>query len=246
MARGRDGAPFPWTDGEWRGQAAFIIGGGPSVRAHGNLREIVGKGRIIAVNRALELELNPDMWVWIDDIVYEWAIEGKLGQRMRTNVETFTGVPVCRFVQKKSRPMYPENVVQLNWNPGFELGPSIEEGSNCGNNTGFWAMNLAYCLGADPIILIGFDCHGRKGKQAWYHDGYPKDPGGAGVYDSMRHHFSKAGTQARELGLTILNASPGSSIPDIPIIPNLETAFWKIYEMGKLPTHERDQVPALR
>ena len=47
----------------------------------------------------------------------------------------------------------------------------MQEGICHGDNSGYAALNLAVCLGANPIYLLGFDCKHENGRSHW-HDGH--------------------------------------------------------------------------
>ncbi len=44
----------------------------------------------------------------------------------------------------------------------------MREGIGHGDNSGYAALNLAVCLGANPIYLLGFDCKHTNGKSHWH------------------------------------------------------------------------------
>ena len=69
------------------------------------------------------------------------------------------------------------------------LSPSITHGLCHGTNSGYMALNLALCLGADPIYLLGFDMQQTNGAD-WWHDGYPW-PGTPRKYSRFISHFNK-------------------------------------------------------
>lgn len=129
--------------GAWKGQAAFIIGGGPSIAAFdcGRLR---GRGRVIAVNDAgLYKAPWADVLFWADRRWLEWNVD-KLGlhtgqwkiTRRKPHIPTGHDVKTLDFLPRKLS-HWPEAV-----------------GGWCGGSS---AINLAYLLGANPIILLGFD-----------------------------------------------------------------------------------------
>lgn len=55
--------------------------------------------------------------------------------------------------------------IECNYKPGLADNGSL----NCGNNSGYQAVNLAYKLGAKKIILLGYDMKiGSNGKLHWF------------------------------------------------------------------------------
>lgn len=92
------------------------------------------------------------------------------------------------------------------------LSPDFESGLVHGHSTIFTAINLAYILcggGAGRIVLLGVDMNdgGHFYPEENIPDKFPCDA-------AMRAEFRMLARYAAEIGLEILNASPGSSIDD--------------------------------
>lgn len=69
--------------------------------------------------------------------------------------------------------------------PGLGINGVI----NCGRNSGFQAINLAYHLGAKKIILIGYDMKiGGDGKQHWFGD-HPSTLRNNSAYQKWLEYF---------------------------------------------------------
>ena len=64
------------VDDAWNGRPAFLLGGGPSLLQIGELKKLEDRGYIVALNRALELPLNVDLWTWIDSNFYTRSMRG--------------------------------------------------------------------------------------------------------------------------------------------------------------------------
>jgi hypothetical protein len=94
-------------------------------------------------------------------------------------------------------------------------------------NSGFWALNLAYCLGCDPIILFGYDLNPVNGKQGWWHPGYGSDPS-ASPYNKMRQHIEGISPELKAAGRRIWNCSPGSSISTIEIVDTIDEVLARL------------------
>ena len=82
-----------------------------------------------------------------------------------------------------------------------------------GGNSGFHALNLVAQLGADRILLVGFDVHDRAGVH-WY--GRNTALGMSNPMESnfrrWRGAFETAARQLSERGVQVINASPISDI----------------------------------
>jgi len=229
-------------DNMWAGQPAFIFGGGPSVLVnYGKLPRVHAYGKVIAVNRSIELPLYPDLWIWLDKPLFDWILGGKFGPLAQARGRAFRGIRVTKgnnhrsdscacaacmverdtgFPVMKLSPPDPKKVQDRGWG----LGLSISDGVRTGNNTGYWAINLAYCLGCNPIVLFGYDCNGdADNNQTWWHDGYAmRGKRGASVYNRMRSGFEEIAKELAEKNIVVYNVSPGTSIKGWPVYENLD------------------------
>lgn len=85
-----------------------------------------------------------------------------------------------------------------------------------GGNSGFQALNLAVQFGARTIILVGFDMH--IGAGVHWHGKHPpglNNPGPATVA-RWRAKLDAQAARVAALGVTVLNASPGSALTAYP------------------------------
>lgn len=88
-----------------------------------------------------------------------------------------------------------------------------------GTNSGLVALNRAFQLKPERVVLFGFDM-GRspKGQPYWYPT-YPWRPKGGtsdGKYAEWAKQFEPAAQAFRKAGIEVLNASPASRIPAFP------------------------------
>ncbi len=209
-------------DNAWKNQPAILLGGGPSIGRIGfRISELQGKGRIIACNRALELPLEPDIWVWMDRPLYHNMQVGKFGAWAQYRMATYTGPRITRSGAK-----HPDEVIELGYTPGARLGPSFNAAC-IANNTGFWALNLAYCLGCEPIILFGYDLQPDAGKQCWWHKGYGKTPSSS-PYDRMRKHIEGIAPDLKAAGRRVWNCSSATAITTYEIVEELDEILGRL------------------
>lgn len=91
-----------------------------------------------------------------------------------------------------------------------------------GLNTGHGALNLAYHLGAARIVLLGYDMRMcRDGRVHW--DGRATDQ--AWKYATLfARAFRKIAADLKEVGVSVLNATPRSALEAFPRI-SLADAF---------------------
>jgi len=200
------------ADGAWRGQRCFIVGGGASLRGF-EFSQLTGEA-VIAVNRAYEV-INAQIMFAIDAKLHKWITDGKLGAEAKKRFEEFGGHKVWLDSHRYSL----KGVTKLMGLDGTGLSFSMKRGLKHGGNSGYAALNLAVCLGASPIYLLGFDMKGIGGKQAHWHDGYPKVQPDK-VYAKFKTYFESAAPILRKRGIRVVNLNPDSAL--------------KCFEFGKL------------
>lgn len=198
-------------DGAWSGQPCFVIGGGPSLKGF-DFRSLAGR-LVIAVNRASE-QIDPCLHVSIDTRYLKWVRGGELGQDVRAAFENMRATKVWMLEAKPATALSDD----IHWvmpRGATEFSASLRDGfchGGDGANSGFYALNLAVALGANPIYLLGFDMgDGPRGdREAWWHDGYPlvrqED-----VYQRFRALFERHADEMRRRS-RIVNLNPNSGL----------------------------------
>ncbi len=217
-------------NGMWAGRPAFVLGGGPSLTRHGALYDIPNYGYTIATNRALELPMRIDMWTWMETQVFQWASTGAFGEDAHKRFLLYDGIYVARRMVSRNY-QYPHYVTLVKGEPNIDLGEGVDTFVNGHSNVGFWAMNLAFCLGADPIVLIGFDQKGTPNNfNEWWHDGYPKKARKVdNTYRVMRRGFEHAAQQAEQIGRRIWVVGP-STLTCFKVFPTLDEVLSRLSE----------------
>lgn len=151
-------------DASWRGQPCFIIAGGPSLRGF-DFDRLRGRGRIIAINRALEFAPFADIAFFMDWKLYKRYHESIANKKYW---DAFAGHKV--FLNLMGRRLDDCYSVRSLGRSGCST--SIAKGLYHGNNSGHGAINLAFTMAASPIYLLGYDCGFRKGEPSHFHSGY--------------------------------------------------------------------------
>jgi len=194
------------ADNIWKGQRCFIIGGGESLKTF-DWRLLKGE-LTIGVNMSF-MKISPSILFSTDSRFYEWIIQGALGDYVKKKFADYKGFKVwLNFFKYR----YPDAVYQVDSAGEKALTTSIKEGIGHGSNSGYAALNLAMCLGANPIYLLGFDMKGDgNGKQAWWHDGYPLNQGDT-IFKHMIENFNKASLEIKERGFKVINLSEESAL----------------------------------
>lgn len=192
-------------DKAWKDQRCFIIGGGESLKGFDFSK--LKNELVIGVNRAYEVmpcTINYAM----DNNLYRWIINGSLGQEAKKKFEDFRGIPAWLDSAGYN---YPKGIFILNRTSGHKNNPTMKDGLKAGHNAGFGALNLAICLGANPIYLLGFDMKGKDGQQAWWHDGYP-DNQNDGVYKGFIVDFKGVASKLKKENIRVINLNPESKL----------------------------------
>jgi hypothetical protein len=97
------------------------------------------------------------------------------------------------------------------------------------SSSGGSAVNFAYHLGVRNIVLIGFDMKPVNGRKNWHDDHDPTSSGVLGCYSSASEYmedlfgrfasaFASIASDATELGIGIINCTPGSSLKSFPVM----------------------------
>ncbi len=200
------GLGFPIRDNMWQGERCFLIGGGASLVGF-DFSKLEGE-RTIGINRVCEL-FEPDILLMADVRLIKWAISTcEFGQEGRAAFDSQPRKILVGSTEDGQAPGGVRSIREFNPNgagDGSYLSPSLYEGLALKGNTGIAALNLALCLGATTIYLLGFD-----GDNTHFHDGYPI-PSVESAPANFRSSFSNVATEARKRA-KIVNLSPTSKI----------------------------------
>jgi hypothetical protein len=197
-------------DYSWSRQPCFIVGGGSSLKGF-DFERLRGKGKIIAVNRAYLDCPFADLLVFMDKSrFYRWAMENKLDKRSKQKFEEFKGLKAYVYMRHDI-----PNVYLVPRAGKFGLSTSLEEGIYIGTNSGYSALSIALCLGANPIYLLGFDMkysRDEKGKPiGHYHKTYPEQQVEQVVID-FRKGYIELAPELKLRGRRVINLNPDSGL----------------------------------
>ena len=139
----------------WKGKLlnipCFVLGNGPSLNDFDI--KILKPYFTLGINRAF-YKIDPTVLMWQDASL--WFTERrKLLETKAIKFTTIHGDPENRFYHYKIKA------------GNFELPQNLSllYGSGC---TGPLAVQAAYLLGCNPIVLCGFDCRSRGGESDFY------------------------------------------------------------------------------
>lgn len=187
---------------DWRGQPAFVIGGGSSFAAV-NVERLRGCN-VIALNKSMgtvpfaQYGFFADHRFWHNPELQQLVLKFGPGRAL--------GIyPVCQ----DARVTY----VRRSKMPGPSFVPDTVAFEKTVMTAGInWAMHM----GANPIVLMGAD--GRQfGKKHHHHADYPW-PVIAGCWNRQRLDLQTFVEPLKARGIEVLNASPGSAWNMWPIV----------------------------
>lgn len=197
------------VDGMWDGRTCIIVGGGPSLRgfdwdrvarAQADFVRYLWGPCVIAINRARESVLAPDLWLAAD--AQFWRTRPRDGYGC-TRVWVDHELLGQAQVDVGLRCAAPDGTPNRHW--ALAWGRSLEEGVGIGGNSGFAALNLADILGASAVYLLGFDMQGGN-----FHDGYGTPGPTENTFRLWIEAFRWAATQVRSK-VVVLEVTPGDS-----------------------------------
>jgi len=189
-------------DGSWKGERCFILAGGPSLDGF-NFERLRGKGRVIAINRAFEFAPFADVLFFMDNRFY--MLYHSKDQASAEKWKAFPGIKV--FLNMSGRKY--EDVYSVRKLGKTGLSNSIRTGIFHGNNSGVGAINLAYCMGANPIYLLGYDCK-FNGNKSHFHSGYTVK-NHEGSVRSFAKEFARLDRYLKRTKARVVNLNPHSA-----------------------------------
>lgn len=213
---------FAWqviSDGAWKGKSCFIIGGGPSLT---DFNWDLLKGKLtIGINRVYE-KIDPTIIYGQDPRFVRWVLMGKYGGRARTK---FLQSSAMKIWLNTSGVDLPKDIYILKcWRSYLEgrkaFPLTMKEGIGHGSNSGYGALNLAACLGANPIYLLGYDMQ-RENERTHWHNGHPERTPDH-VPESFKKHFDAIADVLKRNEITVVNLNPDSALPFFPKKPYTE------------------------
>ena len=202
-------------DGVWDDKPCFIVGGGPSLKDF-DWTKLKGR-RTIGINRAFE-RFEPMIIFSMDTDFIDWVMNDKYAL-VKDGAETKT-----KFLASKAYKVWlrmtpvelPKNffIVRIAKSyfyalKNFSLSP-MQEGICHGDNSGYAALNLAVCLGANPIYLLGFDCKHENGRSHW-HEGHIQKQEEERAEKWVKR-FNVAAEKLAPTDFRVVNLNPDSAI----------------------------------
>jgi hypothetical protein len=195
-----------WTpEPKWKGQDAFIIGGGPSLREF-NWARLHAKNTI-GCNTAFTLGPRVCKVCFFSDI--SWF------DRYGLELEGFAG-PVVTHSPELACAGEHEWVRQV---PREDFGLHLNA-LGYGGNSGCGAINLALLMGAQRVFLLGFDCQLPADRRPNWHDRVHDVPSDD-VYTRFYEGFTRLAQDLPRVfpGRQVINLTEGSRLTQFPQLP---------------------------
>lgn len=226
----------------YRGRAAFLICGGPSLTTH-NLSLLLERGILtMAVNNAATI-VRPHLWcsvddpgnfsdaIWADPAILKFVplchMEKPFRQRnangeLIPSLEKVGDMPAV-FGYRRNEAFVPEQFLQedtFNWGNHGKRVDSL--GCKGSRSVMFVAIRMLYYLGVRQIFLIGCDFRMQEGRQNY---AFEQDRSRSSIrgnnssYAIMNQRFTALLPHFAEAGLQIANCTPDSGLKVFPYSP---------------------------
>lgn len=181
--------------------SAYILGGGPSL-SDVDLSRIEGKN-VVAVNNAYRKAPWASFLYFQDCAWWDWHEEEVMA--------TYPGmiVSACNRVKSHERVRWLQRGFRNRYDPRPGM---ISKGSNSGHG----AICLAAALGAKTIYLLGFDMHAKNGHN--FHQDHKRTVPHTIYETNFFRSFDALVEGLDEIGVEVVNATPGSALPTFPIV----------------------------
>lgn len=192
------------ADGAWKGQRAWVIGGGPSIKKFDF--QILKGEKVITTNVAYLKAPFADIEVFMDfTTFYRWLMLGKYGPG---SLKIWNDLKYKVHIDLSGRILPGCYRIPTRVRSGLARGiKSVYHG----NNVGYAGLQVAVALKANPIYLLGFDfCHiGSKKdntRETHFHNFYPeRQP--LDVIEGYMWQFRKLVPDLNRRGIQVFNCS---------------------------------------
>lgn len=188
----------------------FCLATGPSLTP-ADVNAVRDKGMVVAVNDAHRLAPWAD-WLYSSDRYWWVRHEG---------VPSFGGkLAGIEHTPGRRDPRLAGLGVVVYRNTGHEGIEADPTGlRTCANNSGGAAVNLAVHLGAERIVLLGYDMgYGASDKRHFFGD-HPMGLSNQHNFPTWRAAFGRMVEPLKALGVEVVNCSRSTSLTCFPVVP---------------------------
>jgi hypothetical protein len=214
---------------EWRGQAAVVIGGGPSLTLEQVAAVKAARVYCIAVNDAFLWADFADVCYFADASWWSAMTAGTPKPMLRMSAEYVRARFAVFAGERCSMQSQVGNItddkvhilrnahVDPNGMGIHAYGLSRDPGALVtGKHGGFQALNIAVLAGATTIILLGIDGQPAKDGRTHWSGGHANEVTPQEMYSVYRQSFSAAERPLKAAGVNVINCSPGSAVDSFP------------------------------
>jgi hypothetical protein len=215
--------------GQFAGQRAFLVGGGPSLNTV-DITRLARPGVTVAAMNNVATMIRPQLWfcvdmprnfhetIWRDPGVMKFTFDKHL--KRDCSVDAYNG---SEFVASGLRAKECPNVWGFNHRHGWDAAHFLDDtvptwgvngahedpdGKNKQCSVMLPAMWLLYWLGFRVVYLLGCDFT----YQPTYAFDEKCDPGNANLFPWLDRRFTELKPHFREHGFTVLNCTEGSAL----------------------------------
>lgn len=181
----------------------WIIGCGPSLR--GVDLSFLADRRVIAINRAHEIVPSTlaEGHIWFSDWRF-WDLHWRALVTSTFKLHT--------IADPAGRPYVGRDDLRVWRNTGL-TGLDTDLGIRVGNNGGHAALNLAFHLEADRIVLLGYDMRLADDGAGHFHEEHPwGNLRARTLREKMLPYFGQIAEDLDREGVVVFNATPGSAL----------------------------------
>ncbi len=200
----------------WKGQACYIIGGGPSVLTQ-DLTLLQGQN-VIVINSSYQTFPAAQFLIFAD--TRWWCQHLRLKQLLE-----FKGRIVCASTAASGERL---SKIKRKSSPGLA---TERDSVMLKNTTLTGAINLAVHFGVAKIVLLGIDQKIAADGRQWHHAPHPWKST-ANCWARQQMDMPRIAEDLKALNVPCVNASPGSALALWPIV-NLEDHV-PAYEMRQI------------
>lgn len=206
----------------WRGEVGVILGSGPSLTRE-QCDYVRGRARVIAINNAYLLAPWADVLYFGDE---KWLRGYKNEQRQE--FQNFRGER-CTIEEAGKQPG--DARFHILRNKDHLSGRIQAEGLSddpdaivSGRHSGYAAINVLWLAGVTRIVLLGYDFRTINGKDHFVGGEHPAPTTDADLAAALAHYRTLE-NPAKDRGIEIVNATPGSRLERFPRVP-LDLVTW--------------------
>ena len=200
-------------DRAWEDKPCIVVGGGPALKDFD--WSLLSGWRTIGVNRAFE-KFTPTITFSMDTRFLMWVRSGRYGKDVAERFASLESYKVWLITYAAS---LPKDIFIVPAKGGYKEGHyafvrKMTGGLGHGNNSGYGALNLAVCLGANPIYLLGYsmkhdvfvDKTGKSWGKSHWHNGHPM-PQYESTVEKFIHYYDRVAPTIKKWGIKVINLS---------------------------------------